>query len=54
MISFDPQAPGFLFEEVAKRFRKLEALHLVVLMADFTNVCAFLSFFLPLTSFCMV
>jgi hypothetical protein len=39
VISFDPQAPRFLFEEVAKRFRKLEALHLVVLMADFTNVC---------------
>jgi len=47
VISFDPQAPLFLFEEVAKRFRKLEALHLVVLMGDFTNVCA--GFFFPLT-----
>ena len=48
MISFDPQAPLFLFEEVAKRFRKLEALHLVVLMADFTNVCAGFFFSLDL------
>ena len=49
VISFDPQAPGFLFEEVAKRFKKLEALHLVVLMADFTNVCVafFFLFFSP-------
>ena len=48
MISFDPQAPRLLFGELAKRSRKLEALHLIVLMADFTNVRVgfFLFFFL--------
>jgi len=45
MISFDLQAPHFLFE-VVKRFRKLEVLHLIVLMVDFMNVCiGFFPFF---------
>jgi len=47
MISVDPQAPHLLFGELAKRSRKLEALHLIVLMADITNVhVGFFSFFL--------
>jgi len=37
VISFDPGAPEFLFEELALRFRDLEALHLVLLMADYSN-----------------
>ncbi|TFK21712.1 hypothetical protein FA15DRAFT_69592 [Coprinopsis marcescibilis] len=36
VISFDPEAPAFIFEEVAKRFPSLEALHIVVLLAEFT------------------
>jgi hypothetical protein len=38
VISFHPDAPEFLFEELARRFRDLEALHLVLLMADYSNV----------------
>lgn len=38
VISFDPTAPSFIFEEVARRFPKLEALHVVVLLAEFTTV----------------
>jgi len=38
VISFDPGAPEFLFEELATRFRDLEALHMVMLMADYTRV----------------
>ena len=38
VISFDPGAPEFLFEELAQRFKDLEALHLVLLMADYSNV----------------
>jgi len=38
VISFDPGAPEFLFEELAKRFKDLEALHLVLLMADYSHV----------------
>jgi hypothetical protein len=38
VISFDPDAPTFIFEQVAKRFPELEALHIVVLLAEFTNV----------------
>ncbi|RXW14767.1 hypothetical protein EST38_g11086 [Candolleomyces aberdarensis] len=50
VISFDPNAPHFIFEEVAKRFTELEALHIVVLLAEFTNelllaACPFLSSF---------
>lgn len=42
VISFDPNAPNFIFEEVAKRFPELEALHIVVLLAEFTNVSGLL------------
>ncbi|KAF8197022.1 hypothetical protein BJ912DRAFT_954544 [Pholiota molesta] len=35
VISFDPTAPGFLFEALARRFVDLEALHLVLLMAEY-------------------
>jgi hypothetical protein len=38
VISFDPTAPSFIFEEVAKRFPNLEALHVVVLLAEFNSV----------------
>lgn len=38
VISFDPTAPSFLFEALAKRFDELEALHLVMLMAEYSNV----------------
>lgn len=38
VISFDPEAPEFLFEELSTRFRDLEALHMVMLMADYTRV----------------
>ena len=38
VISFDPGAPEFLFEELSQRFKDLEALHLVLLMADYTIV----------------
>lgn len=42
VISFDPTAPGFLFEALAARFQELEALHLVMLMAEYSqvSVCA--------------
>lgn len=40
VISFDPDAPTFIFEQIAKRFPELEALHIVVLLAEFTNVSA--------------
>jgi len=39
LISFDPAAPSFLFEAIAKRFDELEALHVVMLMAECGNVC---------------
>lgn len=43
VISFDPTAPGFLFEALARRFVDLEALHLVLLMAEYDQVsCIFL------------
>jgi len=38
VISFDPAAPSFLIEALAKRFEQLEALHLVMLMAEYNNV----------------
>lgn len=38
VISFDPDAPTFIFEQIAIRFPELEALHIVVLLAEFTNV----------------
>jgi len=34
VISFDPEAPAFLFKELARRFKDLEALHLVLLMSE--------------------
>ncbi|KJA17368.1 hypothetical protein HYPSUDRAFT_146620 [Hypholoma sublateritium FD-334 SS-4] len=37
VISFDPTAPGFLFEALAQRFQELEALHLVMLMAEYNQ-----------------
>ncbi|KAF9555928.1 hypothetical protein CPC08DRAFT_711601 [Agrocybe pediades] len=37
LISFDPSAPYFLFEAVADRFAELEALHVVMLMAECGN-----------------
>ncbi|EAU83481.2 hypothetical protein CC1G_04737 [Coprinopsis cinerea okayama7 len=37
VISFDPAAPSFIFEEVAKRFPSLEALHIVILLAEFNS-----------------
>ncbi|PPQ75948.1 hypothetical protein CVT26_005851 [Gymnopilus dilepis] len=37
VISFDPAAPSFLIEALAKRFEQLEALHLVMLMAEYNN-----------------
>ncbi|KAH9483751.1 hypothetical protein JR316_0003227 [Psilocybe cubensis] len=37
VISFDPTAPSFLFEALAQRFEELEALHLVMLMAEYSN-----------------
>jgi hypothetical protein len=46
VISFDPNAPNFIFEEVAKRFTELEALHIVVLLAEFTNVSNLLFLFM--------
>ncbi|EKM76262.1 hypothetical protein AGABI1DRAFT_108830 [Agaricus bisporus var. burnettii JB137-S8] len=36
VMSFDPLAPSFLIEELAARFPDLEALHIVVLMAEVT------------------
>lgn len=39
VISFDPTAPGFMFEALARRFVDLEALHLVMLMAEYNQVC---------------
>jgi len=47
VISFDPSAPDFLFEALAKRFDQLEALHLVMLMAEYNQVSLFF-----LTLFC--
>ena len=43
VISFDPAAPTFLFESVSKRFTDLQALHLVMLMAEYTQVRQILS-----------
>ncbi|KAF8966053.1 hypothetical protein BDZ97DRAFT_1917758 [Flammula alnicola] len=37
VISFDPSAPDFLFEALARRFTELEALHLVMLMAEYNQ-----------------
>lgn len=34
VMSFDPAAPTFLFKELASRFSQLQALHVVVLMAE--------------------
>ncbi|KAF9442503.1 hypothetical protein P691DRAFT_681381 [Macrolepiota fuliginosa MF-IS2] len=36
VMSFDPTAPHFLFNELSARFPDLEALHVVVLMAEVT------------------
>lgn len=36
VMSFDPTAPHFLFHELSSRFSDLEALHIVVLMAEVT------------------
>ncbi|CAA7267843.1 unnamed protein product [Cyclocybe aegerita] len=37
VISFDPGAPNFLFEHLTQRFGALEALHVVMLMADYSK-----------------
>ncbi|KDR72978.1 hypothetical protein GALMADRAFT_252348 [Galerina marginata CBS 339.88] len=37
IISFDPAPPALLFEALAKRFDQLEALHLVMLMAEYSD-----------------
>jgi hypothetical protein len=39
LISFDPDAPKFLFQVLSDGFVHLEALHVVFLMADYTKVC---------------
>ncbi|KAF8881608.1 hypothetical protein BD779DRAFT_1004076 [Infundibulicybe gibba] len=36
LMSFDSDAPHFLLPEIAQRFSELEALHVVVLLAEFT------------------
>ncbi|KXN92811.1 hypothetical protein AN958_05591 [Leucoagaricus sp. SymC.cos] len=36
VMSFDPNAPHFIFSELSTRFPDLEALHIVVLMAEVT------------------
>ncbi|KAG7442230.1 uncharacterized protein BT62DRAFT_906464 [Guyanagaster necrorhizus] len=37
LMSFDPEAPGYLFMEVGKRFPQLKALHVLLLRADYTE-----------------
>ena len=39
LISFDPDAPKFLFQVLSDGFVHLEALHVVFLMTDYTKVC---------------
>lgn len=39
LISFDPEAPKFLFQVLSEGFTQLEALHIVFLMTDYTKVC---------------
>jgi len=39
LISFDPEAPHFLFQVLSDGFAQLEALHVVFLMTDYTKVC---------------
>ena len=39
LISFDPEAPKFLFQVLSDKFAHLEALHVVFLMTDYTKVC---------------
>lgn len=39
LISFDPEAPNFLFQVLSDEFAQLEALHVVFLMTDYTQVC---------------
>jgi hypothetical protein len=36
VMSFDPTAPQFLFSELARKFTELEALHIVMLLAEVT------------------
>ena len=45
LISFDPDAPKFLFQVLSDGFVHLEALHVVFLMADYTKVCQMLTIF---------
>ena len=42
LISFDPDAPKFLFQVLSDGFVHLEALHVVFLMTDYTKVCPML------------
>lgn len=39
LMSFDPDAPDFLLPQVAKRLPDLEALHVVLLLTEYTTVC---------------
>ena len=41
LISFDPEAPKFLFQVLSDRFPQLEALHVVFLMTGYTKVCQY-------------
>ena len=43
LISFDPDAPKFLFQVLSDGFVHLEALHVVFLMTDYTKVCQWLT-----------
>ncbi len=38
LISFDPEAPSFLFAQLAERFPRLEALHVVLLLTQCNSV----------------
>lgn len=41
LISFDPEAPYFLFQVLSDGFAQLEALHVVFLMTEYTKVCQY-------------
>ena len=47
LISFDPDAPKFLFQVLSDEFAQLEALHVVFLMTDYTKVCQCFKYFWP-------
>lgn len=39
IMSFDPLASDYLLSEIADRFPHLEALHIVILLSEYTTVC---------------